>query len=223
MGTGCGGGSIGARLAAAGLRVVFIERGGHYTKADFDQREDHMLAKIDGGRGLDASEDLSVSLTYGNNVGGASVHYWADSSAHRPSSEAVAGGSARAHQPVLTPHFEQIERDLNVHLATDQYVNRMNELLAEGARKLGWSVNRVPQARKGCVSSGHCMQGCSYDAKQSQLVTYVPRAISRCAAVADTRVDVLRRDGRRVSECKPRSWTASASTSTGWSCARVRS
>lgn len=208
IGTGCGGASLACRLAEAGRDVVLLEQGGYYTRHDFDQREAHMLAKIDGGRGLDASRDLSVNLTYGNNVGGASVHYWADSYRTPPDRLKLwqeRYGLEDHGLEVLTPHFEQIERDLNVHLPGDAYVNRMNQLLKEGADELGWEVKRVPQARRGCVRSGHCMQGCSFDAKQSQLVTYVPRALAKGARLyADCRAEALDLDGRRVKRVRAR-------------------
>lgn len=201
VGTGCGGASLGARLAEAGARVVFLERGGHYTRDDFDQRELDMLPKIDGGRGLDSSVDLSVSLTYGNNVGGASVHYWADS--YRTPPDRLARwrdefGLEGHGLEELTPFFEEIERDLHVHPAEDAYFNRMNQLLKLGSERLGWHGHRVPQARKGCIQSGFCMQGCAYDAKQSQLVTYVPRALAKGAEIfADTRAERLEWDSTR--------------------------
>lgn len=186
IGTGCGGATLGVRLAELGKRVVFVERGGAYTKADFDQRETNMLAKIDGGRGLDASEDLSVSLTYGNNVGGASVHYWADSYRTPPDRLALwrdRYGLQGHDEADLAPHFAEIERDLGVHLAEPQEFNAMNLLVQQGAAKLGWSGHRVPHARRNCVGSGFCMQGCAYDAKQSMLVTTIPRAVARGAMV----------------------------------------
>lgn len=202
IGSGCGGATLAASLAEQGLDVVILEAGGYYTRRDFDQREDHMLAKIDGGRGLDTSVDGSISMTYGNNVGGASVHYWADSyrtPADRLELWAREHGLQGHGLDVLTPHFERIERDLNVHLPEDRHVNRMNSLLHEGATKLGWNVARVPQARKGCVGSGHCMQGCAYDAKQSQLVTHVPRAVELGARLyADARARTLRWEGARA-------------------------
>lgn len=201
IGSGCGGASAAARLAEAGLDVVIVEQGGYYTKNDFDQREVNMLARIDGGRGLHASEDASVNLTYGNNVGGASVHYWADS--YRLPRDRLQQwhslGMEGHDSELLTRHFTEIEQDLNVHPATDAYVNRMNQLLHDGAERLGWHVARVPQARKACVASGHCMQGCAYDAKQSQLVTYVPRALAAGARLyADCRAEQLAFDGRRA-------------------------
>jgi choline dehydrogenase-like flavoprotein len=202
IGTGCGGASLAARLSEAGRDVVLLEQGGYWTSKDFDQRELHMLAKIDGGRGLDASHDVSASLSYGNNVGGASVHYWADS--YRTPADRLElwhreHGLQGHGIAELTPHFEAIERDLSVHTVDDSYVNRMNALVKQGADKLGWHTARVPVARAGCVRSGFCMQGCAYDAKQSQLVTYIPRALAAGARLyADCRVEQMPFDGARV-------------------------
>ncbi|MBN8701975.1 MAG: GMC family oxidoreductase [Bacteroidetes bacterium] len=190
IGTGCGGATLGVRMAEAGKKVLFVERGGYYTKEDFDQREDNMIAKIDGGRGFDTSEDGSISLTYGNNVGGASVHYWADS--YRTPEDRLdlwekQYGLEGHGIKDLAPYWDQLEKDHNVHEPTETYYNRMNQLLREGSKKLGWKGHPIPQARKPCASSGYCMQGCSYDFKQSQLVTHIPRAIAAGAKVfADT-------------------------------------
>ena len=177
--SGCGGATVGKALAERGYSVVIVEKGGYWTKADFDQREAHALAKIDGGRGLHTSVDGATSLTYGNNVGGASVHYWADS--YRTHTDRLDLWADRyglqGHQLAdLVPHFERIERDLNVHLAEPKHINRMNQLVHSAATDLGWQPKKVPQARKDCVGSGFCMQGCSYDAKQSQLVTHIAKA-----------------------------------------------
>lgn len=202
VGSGCGGASLAAWLAEQGKSVVIVEQGGYYTKDDFDQRELNMLAKIDGGRGLAASDDVSVSLTFGNNVGGASVHYWADS--YRTPADRLLEwrdvfGIQGHSEAALAPHFAEIERDLSVHPAADPYANRMNVLVKQGAEALGWHVARVPQARKACRASGHCMQGCSYDAKQSQLVTYIPRALAAGARLfSDARAERFELQGRRV-------------------------
>lgn len=179
IGSGCGGATAAMRLAELGHDVIIVEKGGWFTREDFDQREANMLAKIDGGRGLHTSVDGSISLTYGNNVGGASVHYWADSYRTPPDRLALweeEYGLTGHGLSELTPHFERIERDLNVHHPDEAHTNRMNQLVHNGGKALGWHVARVPQARKGCVMSGHCMQGCAYDAKQSQLVTHIARA-----------------------------------------------
>jgi choline dehydrogenase-like flavoprotein len=201
IGSGCGGATAAKLLAEAGKRVIIVEQGGYFTAArgDFDQRSDNMLARIDGARGLDTTRSGEIALMYGNCVGGASVHYWADSwRLPKDRNEIYLQHGLEGHAPeVLAPIFDQIERELNVHLTEPEHFNRMNTLFNLGAQRLGWATETVPQARKGCVGSGHCYQGCAYDAKQSQLVTYIPAAIAAGAKLyADCRVETILRDDR---------------------------
>lgn len=206
IGSGCGGATLAKLVAEAGHSVVILEQGGLYSREELDQRELHSLAKIDGGRGLDTSANQSVQLTYGNCVGGASVHYWADSyrlPADRLELWESRYGMSGHSMDELTPIFERIEAEHHVHPASDFHVNRMNALLREAAEKLGWQADRVPQARNGCARSGYCHQGCSYDAKQSQLVTSIPRALSLGAQLyADCRASLLVWEGSRVKGVK---------------------
>ncbi len=204
IGSGAGGATVAKELAQAGRSVLILERGGHYVPAlEFDQREDDMLAKIDGGRGLLTSEDSSLNLTFGNCVGGATVHYWADT--YRTPTDrldywaSTFGIEEHAYED-LKPHFERIESDLHVEPAPPHLRNRNNRLFMKGLDGLGWRGHPVPQARKNCASSGYCMQGCSYNAKQSMLVTYVPAAARAGARVfADCEVvRVVVEDGRAV-------------------------
>ncbi len=219
IGSGCGGATVAKRLAELGHDVVIVEKGGWYTAKDFDQREVNMLGKIDGGRGLQTSVDSSISLTYGNNVGGASVHYWADSYRTPPDRLALWAeryGMKGHGLAELTPHFERIEEDLHIHLADQSHTNRMNQLVFDGASALGWSVRRVPQARKGCMGSGHCMQGCSYDAKQSQLVTHLARADQLGARIyADLEAVSLRWNDTRIEALNARVLDRATGRTTG--------
>jgi choline dehydrogenase-like flavoprotein len=201
IGSGCGGATLAKEIAAAGHSVLILERGGYYTteRGDFDQRSDDMLARLDGGRGLDTSRNGQISLMYGNCVGGASVHYWADSwriPADRCERYAALGVEGHGVDD-LAPHYERLERDLNIHPASREYYNRMNLLFDEGAKRLGWHVEAVQQARKGCIKSGHCYQGCSFDAKQSQLVTHIPAALAAGAKLfADCQVERVETDAK---------------------------
>ncbi|RMF14821.1 MAG: GMC family oxidoreductase [Candidatus Dadabacteria bacterium] len=204
IGSGCGGATLALRLAEAGRDVVILEQGGLHTaeSGDLDQREDDMLAKIDGGRGLHASEDLTINFTYGRTVGGASVHYWADS--YRTPADRLdmwAEEFRIEHHSLaeLEPHFARIERDLHIEPAPDHLLNPLNRRLEQATETLGWHGHRVPQARSGCIGSGYCMQGCAYDAKQSQLVTSVPRALELGAhLICDARATTLVRNGKRI-------------------------
>ena len=206
VGTGCGGSVVAKELARAGKSVLMLERGGLFLmdRGDFDQREDDMTARIDGGCGADNSDDNQPMLAYGHCVGGASVHYWADTW-RTPKDRCELWTSkfgVEGHSyDELVPHFERIERDLNVHPAEDERLNRMNRLFEAGAKKLGYQVERVMQARKNCVGSGYCMQGCAlYDAKQSQLVTHIPcRRWRRGQRIfADCEVEAVELEGGRA-------------------------
>ncbi|MCF6214859.1 MAG: GMC family oxidoreductase [Emcibacter sp.] len=179
IGSGCGAATVAKELAEAGHDVLMLERGGYYSaeRGDFDQRSDNMLARIDGGRGLETSPNGQIALMYGNCVGGASVHYWGDSwRIPRDRCEVYEQMGVSGHSyDDLEPYFRRIEEDHSIHLHGPEYYNRMNQIFDVAAAKLGWHVEGVPQARTGCTKSGHCYQGCSYDAKQSQLVTYIPK------------------------------------------------
>jgi choline dehydrogenase-like flavoprotein len=204
VGTGCGGAVMAKELARAGKSVLMLERGGLFLmdRGDFDQREDDMTARIDGGRGADNTEDGQLMLAYGHCVGGASVHYWADTwrtPKDRCDLWASKYGVEGHSYEELVPHFEKIERDLNVHPAEDERLNKMNRLFETGSRKLGYQVERVLQARKNCIGSGYCMQGCAYDAKQSQLVTHIPQALAAGARIfADCEVDAVELENGRA-------------------------
>lgn len=184
IGTGCGGATVAKKLTDQGLDVVMIERGGYYHAGTMDQRELNMAGKISAERNLATSHDGGNLLVYGANVGGASVHYWADS--YRTPADKLEQWQhqygVEGHGVAdLAPVFEEIEKTLNIHEAEDPYFNRMNQLLRQASEGLGWHGHRVPQARKHCAKSGHCMQGCLYNAKQSQMVTHIPQALEQGA------------------------------------------
>jgi choline dehydrogenase-like flavoprotein len=204
IGSGAGGGTMANELSAAGLAVVILEEGGYHTSADFHQREDKAFSRIYGGRGLESTEDTSVNVLYGKLVGGTTVLYWADS--YRTTPERLAlwrdkFGVQDCDERTMAPHFEHVEKLVNVRLPEDAWINENNTMIKEGADRLGWKVAKVPGARHSCVGSGHCMQGCSYDAKQSQLVTNIPRALARGTKLyADCRAERLIVTGGRAAK-----------------------
>ncbi|MCG8614369.1 MAG: GMC family oxidoreductase [Pseudomonadales bacterium] len=202
IGTGCGGATVAKKLADQGIDVVMLERGGYYPAGTMDQRELNMAGKISAERNFATSHDGGNLLMYGANVGGASVHYWADS--YRTPTEKLKHwqdhyGIEGHTLEDLTPAFEELEHNLSIHEATDPYFNRMNQLMQSAGEHLGWHGHRVPQARKHCQKSGHCMQGCLYNAKQSQMVTHIPQALEKGARLyADAEAQKLNIAGGKV-------------------------
>lgn len=202
VGSGCGGSTVARKLQQQGYQVTIVEQGGFYPTGSFDNNELNMAGKVSADRNMMTSNDGSFNLLSGDNVGGASVHYWADS--YRTPDDRLGlwekQFGVRGHGPQdLKPAFGELDIRLNVHPAKDEYLNPMNRLLEKAANKLGWKGHRVPQARKNCQKSGHCMQGCAFGAKQSQLVTHIEDFVAAGGELyADTRAKKLELSGGRV-------------------------
>ncbi|MBI3396534.1 MAG: GMC family oxidoreductase, partial [Spirochaetia bacterium] len=163
IGSGCGGATAAKKLLQKGFKVIVLEQGGYYTTDTFDNHELNMAGKVSGDRNLFTTTDGNVNLLFGHNVGGASVHYWADS--YRTPDDRLLlwekkFGITGHRKEDLEPAFAELDKRLNVHPAGDEFLNQMNRLVEKGSHKLGWHGHRVPQARKNCQKSGHCMQGC---------------------------------------------------------------
>jgi len=195
IGSGCGGATLAKELQSFGIDTIIIEKGGYYPTASFDNWELNMAAKISAERNLQMDNNYSMNLVYGNNVGGASVHYWADS--YRTPEDRLSlweeKYGIRYHTiQDLNPYWDVLEKRLNVHEPKIEYYNVMNQKMKSASKALGWSGHPVPQARKNCQKSGHCMQGCAFGAKQSQLVTHIDDFIQKGGKVyADLEADLL--------------------------------
>jgi len=186
IGSGAGGAVAAAELAAAGRDVVVLEQGEHWTSRDFTQREDEMLPRLFEEAGMRQTVDGNITILQGRSVGGSTVHnlcyafrtppailrMWREEHALPELTDASLVGS-----------FERVEANLRVKPIREDEVNTLNRLLRAGAQRLGYSGFVTHHNREKCVKAGYCLLGCSYDAKQSMLVTYVPRASEAGARV----------------------------------------
>lgn len=195
IGSGCGGATLALELQKSGIDTIIIEKGGYYPTSSFDNWELNMAGKISAERNLQMDTQYSMNLVYGNNVGGASVHYWADSY-RTPDDRLVRWqdefGIKHHSSKDLNPYWDILEKRLNVHEPKKEYYNLMNQKMKLASKGLSWSGHPVPQARKNCQKSGHCMQGCAFGAKQSQLVTHIDEFMQIGGHVfADLEADVF--------------------------------
>ena len=164
VGTGSGGGTLGAYLADRGWDVVMLERGGFFRAEDFTQREDEAMAAFNGRRGLDSTVDNAVFLNYAEAVGGSTVHYWGDSfrTPHdRLERWRAEHGLDWMTPSELDPHWEAIERELGIEITPENLLNENNRLVRAGCETLGIEGERPPTARVGCIGCGclslkHC-------------------------------------------------------------------
>src|SRR5262245_22577354 len=98
----------------------------------------------------------------------------------------------------MVPSFERVETMLKVKPIEPHEINTLNNKIREGCEKLGYHGLVARHNRENCTTSGFCLLGCPFDAKQSMLITYVPAASAAGARIyADCPVHKLdTRDGR---------------------------
>jgi choline dehydrogenase-like flavoprotein len=193
VGTGAGGGMAIRELARAGLEVIAVEEGGYHEPADFNQREDQMIAMLFCDRGARTTADRSTRVLMGRGVGGSTIH---NTNLCKRTPSEVLDFWARQHrvsgcsQEELAPIFEDVERDLSVREITEAQRNANNQVLARGIAALGYRGGPLRHNRDGCRESGFCELGCTYDAKQNVTKVLLPQAFAasgKATVVSDVR------------------------------------
>ena len=215
VGTGAGGGTLAAKLSEAGFSVVAFDAGAYWRPLeDFasDERHQNKLYWT-GERIVDGENPLERGANNsGRAVGGSTVHFAMVSLRFRPEwlkSRSLLGYGA--DWPLdwreMWHYYAEVEEALKISGPINypwgpprpRYPYRAHELnapalaLAEGAEKLGIGWTTTPlatlSAPRGlappCVYRGMCVIGCSTNAKQSVLVTWLPRALAAGAEIRD--------------------------------------
>ena len=215
VGTGAGGGALAARLAEMGFSVVAFDAGPFFRPLeDFasDETAQSQLFWTDR-RVTDGDNPLKLgSNNSGKAVGGSTVHYAMVALRQRPESfKSRTLQGFGADWPVdwreMWHYYAEAEEALKISgpisypwgPSRPRYPYRQHDLnaaaltLAKGADALGIKWTETPlatvSAPRGksppCVYRGFCRVGCSTNAKQSMLVTFIPRAIRAGAEIRD--------------------------------------
>ena len=215
VGTGAGGGVAAAKLAEAGFSVVALDAGPFFRPlADFasDERHQDQLYWTDDriSGGADAVEFGSNNS--GRAVGGSTVHFQMVSLRFRPDWFRARSRLGYARDWPVDPGemwraYAEVEDALKIsgplsypwgpprgrYPYRPHEVNASGEVLARGAEAMGvaWApcplaTISAPRGRAHpCVYRGFCKIGCSTNAKQSVLNTYIPRALEAGAEIRD--------------------------------------
>lgn len=203
VGSGAGGATLAAELAEGGLDVVVLEEGRYWSTRDFTADASAMVRQLyrDGGATI-AIGDPPVLYQEGRAVGGSTVvnggmswrtpekildRWWREA------------GLDQIRARDMEPYFERVERRIHVARQDPETIGKDNLLLKKGADAKGWKI--IPNLRNQvhCAGSNNCAFGCPTGAKQSALVSYVPRALHFGARLySDVRVTQILRDGKRA-------------------------
>ena len=215
VGTGAGGGTLACKLAEAGFSVIAMDAGPYWRPLeDFasDETEQSKLYWTDE-RIVDGDDPLTMGANNsGKGVGGSTVHFAMVSLRFRPEwfkSRTLLGYGA--DWPIdwreMWRYYREVEQALCIAGPVSypwgpkrpRYPYRAHPLnaaaayLARGAEALGIDWTETPiatlSAPRGkahpCVYRGFCVTGCSTNAKQSVLVTWLPRALAAGAEIRD--------------------------------------
>ncbi|MBX3185083.1 MAG: GMC family oxidoreductase [Polyangiaceae bacterium] len=203
VGTGAGGGAAGATLAEAGYRVMFIEEGGYHPTSSFSAYTTESVPRLY----RDASATMIVGrapIPYveGRCVGGSTVIN--GGMAYRPPERVLADweritGSAELGVEGLDAAFSEVERRISANFQSELSIGEDSRIMEAGAKKMGWHYTTNRRNQSACVGANNCSLGCPTGAKQSTLVTYLPRAFERGAVcLTEVRVEKLLIEGGRA-------------------------
>jgi choline dehydrogenase-like flavoprotein len=215
VGTGAGGGTLACKLAEYGFSVVAFDAGPYWRPLeDFASDEMHQ-AKLywTDERIVDGENPLQLGANNsGKSVGGSTVHFAMVSLRFRPEwfksrTRLGYGADWPLDWREMWDYYTEVEQALKISGPVNypwgpkrpRYPYRAHELnaaalvLAEGAEALGIAWTPTPlatvSAPRGlahpCVYRGMCVIGCSTNAKQSVLVTWLPRALDAGAEIRD--------------------------------------
>jgi choline dehydrogenase-like flavoprotein len=203
VGSGPGGAVVAKELAEAGRDVVLVEEGPPFGKRDFTQEAGLSLHRTlrEGGARV-ARGTLFVPTMQAIALGGGSLinsAICARSPAFVFDKWAERSGTRALTREVLDPHYDRVERFLNVGPTDEAIQGERNLRFKKGCDALGISSGPTWRNVKGCKGSGECMTGCRNGAKQSTDVSYVPAAIRAGARVyTSVRAEHVTFDGRRA-------------------------
>lgn len=215
VGTGAGGGTLACRLAEAGFSVVAFDAGPYFRPLeDFASDEAHQSKLFwSEPRIVDGANPLKMgSNNSGRSVGGSTVHFAMVSLRFRPEwfkarSKLGYGVDWPIDWREMWKYYAEVEQALKIsgpvrypwgpkrprYPYRAHPLNAAAEYLARGAEALGVGWTETPlatlSAPRGkahpCVYRGFCVTGCATNAKQSVLVTWLPRALAAGAEVRD--------------------------------------
>ncbi|MGH8599844.1 MAG: GMC family oxidoreductase [Burkholderiales bacterium] len=215
VGTGAGGGTLACKLAEAGFSVIGMDAGAWWRPLEEFASDETHQSKLywTDERLCDGDNPLTLgSNNCGKAVGGSTVHFAMVSLRFRPEwfkSRTVLGYGA--DWPLdwreMWNYYTEVEQALKIAGPVGypwgpprpRYPYRAHEINAAGlvlaksceAMGIRWAETPLAtvSAPRGdsppCVYRGFCVVGCSTNAKQSALITWIPRAVKAGAEIRD--------------------------------------
>ena len=179
IGSGFGSAPIALRLAEKGYKVVVIEKGPKVDpKKDYKQSQkiDYLqkyykqydgenfgvtaVEALGGGSGMYLGISLRTPGYIFNKKDDKGNNYW----------------PRQITRSLLDPYYDKAESMLKVHQVATEDVSKNGQIFSKMMSKLGYTSDRTRLAVENCRKCGFCVTGCTFDAKQSLVLNYIPQA-----------------------------------------------
>ncbi|KAJ5746850.1 uncharacterized protein N7511_008546 [Penicillium nucicola] len=178
IGSGCGGSVTAKNLAEAGHRVLVVEKSYSYPSSVFPMEPSEGYTNMFESGGAVFSDDSTMAVLAGSTWGGGGTVNW---SAALQTQGYVRQEWADTGLPFFTSLDFQRSLDrvcdrMGVNTENVQH-NQQNNVILEGARKLGYAANTVPQnTGHGEHYCGYCTLGCHSTGKKGPTESFLADA-----------------------------------------------
>lgn len=188
IGSGAGGGLIAGTLAARGLHVLILEKGGWVEQAELGGEELDGMNRLYLDRGMTATTDLSIPILAGGTIGGGTTVNWTTAIAP-PSWLRAEWESEHGLAGLTGAEFQRCVDEVLVRLGVnrDWSSTRPEQTagrLLAGAAALGYHGSELDRNVRACEGDcAYCTFGCRSGAKQSTRQTYLVDAMEHGAVL----------------------------------------
>lgn len=178
VGSGCGAAVAAKNLAEGGHRVLTVDKGYYHPAEYLPMSELHGPLLLFEGGGSQPSDDGSVMIMAGSTWGGGGTVNW--SASLQTQAFVREEWAGRGLNFFTSAEFQTcLDRVCHRMGASTDHIehNHGNQVILEGARRLGYSAKAVPQNTGGNKHfCGYCTFGCGSAEKQGPVVSWLPDA-----------------------------------------------
>ncbi|KAK0784301.1 hypothetical protein LTR75_013866 [Friedmanniomyces endolithicus] len=169
VGSGCGGAVAAKTFAEAGMKVIVVDKSYYWPPEHLPMSEHEGFAHLFANGGALQSDDSTMAIVAGSAWGGGGT---ASSVENGRTNSVFTHFTSAAYQADLDAVCDR----MGVGTAAIEH-NKTNQVLLDGARKLGWNAKAVPQNTGGKAHNcGYCTLGCGSSGKQGPAETFLPDA-----------------------------------------------